>query len=405
MMDDIFLAGLDAYRTGDLAGAEAAFLRVLEARPNAAEALLNLGIVCYCREKWDDARAYWQQAIAANPAEEKAYLNLGNLFYRLGQTENAIFYWEIFCTLDRYHPDAHFNLGTAYESLFDFRNAFEHYTTFLAIVPQQSRARHLRNRMAYTERLAQHNARQAERFLRGRQWDLARQAYELCVFLHPMHYKVYKHYASILYRFGEYDKAARWYEKAYQESDESDLACLANLGVTYDKLSDTFGALWAYGTLAGKLGDTAPKKMLNRYRKLQDAAATEGLTAWMKQLKQQIETEQYAAAEVLAKRLLPVVSRAGQADYAAIVQHTLDFLAEYRHPAKRAARCAYEAAEAALSSGQTEQALTYYERVLKWDAEAPFATDATRKLRKIKQMPRESKPALPASVPPDESAA
>ena len=77
-------AGEAALRTGDLAGAQASFLKVLELVPQDVGARVNLGVVFMRQKKWPRALEYLKQAEKLAPQVTGIRLNIGLAYYREG---------------------------------------------------------------------------------------------------------------------------------------------------------------------------------------------------------------------------------------------------------------------------------------------------------------------------------
>lgn len=71
--------GMEAARTGDVAGAEKAFREAIEADPDNARARNNLGAVLLEQEKWEEAEEHLLQALELEPEFAEARINLALL--------------------------------------------------------------------------------------------------------------------------------------------------------------------------------------------------------------------------------------------------------------------------------------------------------------------------------------
>ncbi|HKA32775.1 MAG TPA: tetratricopeptide repeat protein [Candidatus Binatia bacterium] len=68
--------GVARKKSGDLEKAAASFRRAIELRPDYSEARSNLGWVYADQKKWREARAEFEQALKANPSDEGALYGL-----------------------------------------------------------------------------------------------------------------------------------------------------------------------------------------------------------------------------------------------------------------------------------------------------------------------------------------
>jgi Flp pilus assembly protein TadD len=85
-----FAEGQAALQSGDLASAEAAFLRVLSVDPQSGAAYANLGVIAMRRKQWDHALTLLQKAEKLEPKMFGIRLNIGLVKYRRGDYAGAI---------------------------------------------------------------------------------------------------------------------------------------------------------------------------------------------------------------------------------------------------------------------------------------------------------------------------
>ena len=88
-----FARGKNLLSLEDFAGAEAAFRRALEVRPDFAEAHLFLGLARYQADPHDDvaheAIKHMTRAADLDPKNDMAYYYLGQVYRRLGMADKA----------------------------------------------------------------------------------------------------------------------------------------------------------------------------------------------------------------------------------------------------------------------------------------------------------------------------
>jgi Flp pilus assembly protein TadD len=85
-----FAQGQAALQSGDLATAEAAFLRVLSVDPQSGAAYANLGVIAMRHKEWDHALTLLQKAEKLEPKMSGIRLNIGLVKYRRGDYAGAI---------------------------------------------------------------------------------------------------------------------------------------------------------------------------------------------------------------------------------------------------------------------------------------------------------------------------
>jgi len=134
--DELFLQGVAAHRSGDFAAAERCYRLLLEADPNHAPTLTNLGSLLARRGQGEEAERLYRTALAANPDQLDAHFNLGNLHRRLGRLPDAITEYEEALRIDPDAPHALLNLGLALGEAGDWPRAAECFTRALNACPE-----------------------------------------------------------------------------------------------------------------------------------------------------------------------------------------------------------------------------------------------------------------------------
>lgn len=391
--DDYFIEGVQSYAAGDMAAAETAFKKLLEIEPHCAEALINLGNISFHMERKNEAEKYWATAIENNPLAEKAYLNLGNLLYAQGRYEAAIDQWEIFRRLYPDHADVCMNLGLAYEALSRMEEAYKNYRTFTRLNRVMAQTYQVKKRTSYAEKIADHNAQQAERLLQEGKWKEAKEAYEQCIGVYALTPKIYKHYASVLYKSQEWEKAAKWFERALLLMPE-DISVLINLAVTYDKQDETFRALWAYASVVKLFGKKAPAEISSRYTAMWSEKVGSAIEKGLSLVKQARSEMCYSRAEHLAKRLLQLCQWA-DSPVKTEVENIIEILEDRKDPKRRVAEKAYKEAQKLEESGQYHASLLSYDQYLQLMPYGDRSREAANRKIELEKMMK----ALPSPEP------
>jgi tetratricopeptide (TPR) repeat protein len=125
---------------GDLAGAEAAYGRVLALEPENAEALNNLGNVLRALKRPEEAVNRLQQALKAKPEHPAILTNLGLALRDLRRFEEAAECQRRAVVVDPGLAQAHNNLGLSLRELGRFTDAEASYRTALALRPDFAEA-------------------------------------------------------------------------------------------------------------------------------------------------------------------------------------------------------------------------------------------------------------------------
>jgi len=102
---------------GDLAAAEQALCRTVDADPGHVGAIINLGNLRYRRGDVDGARKQYEQAVAIAPDRAEGYYNVGFLLLDGGDPRAAVSLLHAALARDPDFPDAYYNLALAYERI------------------------------------------------------------------------------------------------------------------------------------------------------------------------------------------------------------------------------------------------------------------------------------------------
>lgn len=108
-----FVEACAAEDRGDNAEAEALYLRALDADPQLAAAMTNLGNLRHRTGDIPGARAMYERALAHDPTQAEARYNLGNILEDLGEHDLAIAELKRVTQAAPDFADAHYNLGLA----------------------------------------------------------------------------------------------------------------------------------------------------------------------------------------------------------------------------------------------------------------------------------------------------
>ena len=77
-------------------------------QPHNAQVLNHLGVVFSGREKWDEARAYFERGLAANPNDPEVYCNLGKALRSQGKDAEALRVYQQALALDPDNAEVRF---------------------------------------------------------------------------------------------------------------------------------------------------------------------------------------------------------------------------------------------------------------------------------------------------------
>lgn len=132
---DPFSLGWQYFQAGLLPDAEAAFARVVQDRPEHADAWCMLGVVRKARGDRDGAAAAYREALLARPGFPEALNNLSNLLVLQDKPEEAIGHLRELLRLRPDYAEAHNNLGVALRNLGKKEEAERCYREALRLKP------------------------------------------------------------------------------------------------------------------------------------------------------------------------------------------------------------------------------------------------------------------------------
>ena len=135
---DLLDAALALHRDGRLSDAEALYRRALAERPDDAEALHLLGMLCHQTGRNDEALVLLPRSVALAPAAAHFHSNLGGVLARLGMPSDAEPYLRRAVRLRPDSPDAHNNLGVVLDALGRRDEADEALRTSLRLRPDHA---------------------------------------------------------------------------------------------------------------------------------------------------------------------------------------------------------------------------------------------------------------------------
>ncbi len=133
--------GIGLARSGDNAGARAAYEHALTLKPDYDEAESNLGVIAARQGDTASAILHYHRAIADNPMNADAHVNLGNVLARQHRLDEAIGHFESALTIRPDHADAQFDWGVALANAAQLRQAAVHFRAALAIDSNHVEAR------------------------------------------------------------------------------------------------------------------------------------------------------------------------------------------------------------------------------------------------------------------------
>ena len=133
--DEMFAQAVGLHQSGDLVAAEELYRQVIDANPNHAGALSNLGVLAGKKGDSAEAARLYAAAIAANPNQLDAHFNLGNLHRRQGRPQDAVTAFQNVLRIDPQHPRAYLNLGIVAGEVGDMQASIDCFRRAVALDP------------------------------------------------------------------------------------------------------------------------------------------------------------------------------------------------------------------------------------------------------------------------------
>ncbi len=108
---EAFAHALQLHRTGNWPQAEHAYLQIVDADPNHADALHSLGVLAYQTGRLDQAIEYVHRALSLNPQAADYYSNLGLIYQAYNRLDESVASFRKALVLQPHFAEAHNNLG------------------------------------------------------------------------------------------------------------------------------------------------------------------------------------------------------------------------------------------------------------------------------------------------------
>jgi tetratricopeptide (TPR) repeat protein len=145
--EDLFFQALEDEEAGRLSEARRKYETFLAARPDHADALVNLGNLLYLAGAEEAAAARYLAALGNNPDHVEANYNLANLLESRGELASAALFYRKAVLEDPEFADAHFNLAMVLEGIGDLSGAKNHWKQYLELNPASQWADYIKRRL------------------------------------------------------------------------------------------------------------------------------------------------------------------------------------------------------------------------------------------------------------------
>jgi tetratricopeptide (TPR) repeat protein len=128
-----FDQALALHREGNLSDAERAYRKILQQRPNHADALHFLGVISVQTQRAEQGIELIKKSISFTPKNSPVHNSLGNALRSLNRHEEALASYDRAIELRRDYAAAYFNRGNALRDLKRLEEALKSYDTAFAL--------------------------------------------------------------------------------------------------------------------------------------------------------------------------------------------------------------------------------------------------------------------------------
>lgn len=138
LMDDlneVLKRGREAHARGDIATAEACYLKILASLPQQPDVLDLLGLVYFARAEFARARTNFEASLAARPGHAATLMHLGSALHEMKLSAEALAVLDQALVIAPEHAELHYNIGVVAQYLGDADRALRHYQKEMALRP------------------------------------------------------------------------------------------------------------------------------------------------------------------------------------------------------------------------------------------------------------------------------
>lgn len=129
----IFQEALRLHSAGQISEAAASYRRVLELKPDHADANNNLGVLLGNAGQFADALPHYERAIALRPDYAEAHNNLAVALGEVGRVKDAVAHYREAIAIRSDYMEAHNNLAVALSGIGQTNEAITHYERALSL--------------------------------------------------------------------------------------------------------------------------------------------------------------------------------------------------------------------------------------------------------------------------------
>ncbi len=132
---DLSKQAFEYHQAGDLANAEALYLKIIKEDPENVDITFLLGTLYLQSGNPDNATTFLKETILLNPDHVEAYNNLGTVYLNQGKFEEAVEQYKRAVNLAPDYAEAIYNLGSIFSKQRKFDKAVEYYRKTISLKP------------------------------------------------------------------------------------------------------------------------------------------------------------------------------------------------------------------------------------------------------------------------------
>jgi tetratricopeptide (TPR) repeat protein len=203
-VDIVFLLGTLYLQSGNPDAATTFFNKTIKLKPDHVEAHNNLGTVFQNLGKLDEALEEYNKAINLAPDYAEAFYNLGNILHKQRKFDEAQVHYKQAISLRADDYEAHFNLGNTFKELCKFEEAEKCYRRVTALKPDYA--------IAYSS-LGSILQKQSK-------FDESAKCFEHAITLNSTNAEFHNNLGTVLTELGKLHKAVESYNRAIKLNPE-----------------------------------------------------------------------------------------------------------------------------------------------------------------------------------------
>jgi tetratricopeptide (TPR) repeat protein len=148
--EDLFFCAMELEGKGESDKAMELYRKILSAKPNHADALVNMGKIEYRKGLYDSAERYYRKALRIAPDHAEANFHLGDILESRDDLEDAVLFYMRAVHEDTDYAEAYFNAGRSFRRLGEKAEAKRLWKTYLELRPDSEWREYIESFLEYT---------------------------------------------------------------------------------------------------------------------------------------------------------------------------------------------------------------------------------------------------------------